>query len=96
MRSVRGCRRGQGMALLMANMERGFGWHYPPGTPGPRSESQYGICSECEKQHPVQIITDLGTSEAIPEESPCCGAEWEDDGWEMMDEEDIASERGEI
>jgi rRNA maturation protein Nop10 len=57
----------------MANIEQGFGWHYPPGTPGPRSEPRTFKCAECDNVYDGQIIYDLGTADLVPESCPECG-----------------------
>jgi|1185.fasta_scaffold34821_6 hypothetical protein len=70
-------------------MERGFGWHYPPGTPGPRTVHGSVTCEDCEYQGGAKLIHDLGTADLVPEVCPSCGSErlkWEEggcdwDGW---------------
>lgn len=61
------------------NMESGFGWHYPPGTPGPRTTPYSLTCGSCGKQVDAVLHEELGTSSLDPEECPACGEPWDDD-----------------
>lgn len=60
----------------MGNMESGFGWHYPPGTPGPESRAVEITCPNCETVQHATIYSELGATELIPDECPGCGIEW--------------------
>lgn len=60
-------------------------WHggvYPPGTPRPRTEAERATCSGCGESRAVSVTYELGSAWVEPEESPCCGAEWDDDSFE--------------
>lgn len=50
---------------------RPFGYHYPAGTPGPRTEH---TILECENGHRYEgrIIHDLGAADTVPETCPEC------------------------
>lgn len=73
-------------------MERGFGWHYPPGTPGPTRTAATARCSECGETREITIETDLGATFYLPEESPCCGAEWSDEEAEPYTRDDYLAD----
>jgi ssDNA-binding Zn-finger/Zn-ribbon topoisomerase 1 len=60
-------------------MERGFGWHYPPGMPGPRSEALIVECPNCEASIGITETYELGGTFIDPEECPACGESWPDD-----------------
>lgn len=64
---------------MMGAMERGFGWHYPPGTPGPHSEQAQARCLECDEVQTIETYWELGSTEWIPAECPLCGGSWSDD-----------------
>ena len=70
-------------------MEAGFGWFYPPGTPGPSRTTVDLVCvnpdcptvqdGEPERSEGV-LETDLGTSYLLgraEDGCPVCGAPWE-------------------
>lgn len=54
-------------------MESGFGWHYPPGTPGPYSEQMRVECPSCETEVAISYTVELGAGFVEPEECPACG-----------------------
>ena len=37
-----------------------FGWHYPPGTPGPKATDVVLQCEECGDEFEGQLVEDLG------------------------------------
>lgn len=49
----------------MTQMEQGFGWHYPPGTPAPSTRHVIARCRKCGWQDEGRVIEDLGTADLI-------------------------------
>lgn len=69
----------------MSYMERGMGWHYPPGTPGPSTSHGTATCEDCGNVASARLIRDLGAADLVPEVCPECGSErqkWEEGGWD--------------
>lgn len=57
--------------------DRPLGYHYPAGTPGPRSKAVVFKCEEddCGHEFEGRIIYDLGTADLVPEVCPVCKSE---------------------
>lgn len=72
--------------------EPGFGWDYPPGTPGPTSETVLVSCSECDHEQVVTYWADLGTGGYDPEECPVCGGPWDDEQVEPYTRDDYLAD----
>ena len=61
----------------MSRMEAGFGWDYPPGMPGPHTET---VEIECQSGHTftTAATTELGGTFLEQEECPECGLTGDD------------------